>query len=169
MSVLVYVIVVVAALIMILASTRAKRLQLREIPAYNALPLLVGEAVESSRTVHMSFGSSAVRQTSTISALAGAELLYHLAERSALSDRPTIATMSDPVTLALGQDTLRRAYKARDVLNKYRSTMAHWYPQGPQSLAFAAGAGADIRDEDASLNVFVGRFGPEMMLLAENA
>jgi hypothetical protein len=131
--------------------------------------MLVGEAVESDKAVHVSFGSSAIRDSTTLAALATAEILYLVAERSALADKPTVVTLSDPVTLALGQDTLRRAYKARGKLAKYRSTLVRWYPQGPQSLAFAAGAGETILDEDASLNVLLGRFGPEMMLTAENA
>ncbi len=169
MNLLVYVIILVVLLIMVLASTRARAFQFRRIAAYSAMPVLAGEAVESGRSVHMSFGSSAVREATTLTALASAEIIYHLAERASLGDRPGLVTLSDPVTLALGQDTLRRAYKARAALRKYRTTMARWYPQGPSSFAFAAGAGADILDEDASLNVFVGRYGSEMMLLAENA
>jgi hypothetical protein len=169
MNLLLYVIILVAVLIMIVASTRARALQFRRIPAYSAMPLLAGEAVESGRAVHLSFGSSAVRDATTLTALASAEIIYHLAERASLGDRPAFATLSDPVTLGLGQDTLRRAYKARASLGKYRTTMAHWYPQGPSSLAFAAGAGAEILDADASLNVLIGRYGLEMMLLAENA
>jgi hypothetical protein len=169
MNYLLYIIILVVVLIMILASTRARALQFRRIPAYTALPLLAGEAVESGRSVHLSFGSSAVRDATTLAALASAEIIYHLAERASLGDRPTFVTLSDPVTLALGQDTLRRAYKARAALRSYRSTMAQWYPQGPSSFAFAAGAGAEILDADASLNVLIGRYGAEMMLLAENA
>jgi hypothetical protein len=164
-----YVIIAVVLLIMILAATRARIFQFRRIPAYTSLPLLAGEAVESNRAVHLSFGSNAVREATTLSALASAEILYHVAERASLGDKPVFATTSDPVTLALGQDTLRRAYKARDALGKYRSTLARWYPQGPSSFAFAAGAGADMLDDDASLNVLIGRYGLEMMLLAENA
>ncbi len=169
MNVLVYVIVLFAVLITVLAATRARYVQLRRVPAFSAMPVMVGEAVESGRALHVSFGGSAVRDPTTISALATSEILYYLAERAALSDRPTLVTLSDPVTLALGQDTLRRAYKARAALSKYRSTFAEWYPQGTLSLAFAAGAGEAILDEDAVTNVFLGQFGPEMMLLAENA
>jgi hypothetical protein len=169
MNVLVYVIVLFVILIMVVAAARWRIFQFRPIAAYSALPMLVGEAVESDKTVHVSFGSSAVRDSTTLTALATAEILYHVAERSSLADKPSVVTVSDPITLGLGQDTLRRAYKARGRLAKYRSTMARWYPQGPQSLAFAAGAGETILDEDASLNVMVGRFGPEMMLAAENA
>ncbi len=169
MNLLVYVIVLIVLLIMIIASTRARVFQFRRIPAYTAMPVLVSEAVESNKAVHMSFGSSAVREATTLSALASAEILYSLAERAAVGDKPSLVTMSDPVTLALGQDTLRRAYKVRDVLGKYRSTLAQWYPQGPSALAYAAGAGAAILDEDASLNVLIGRYDAEMMLLSENA
>jgi hypothetical protein len=169
MGILLYVIILLAALIAIVAALRPQLFPLRRIGAYAAIPQLAGEAVEMGKAVHVSLGSSAIRETSTLSALAGAEILYHIAERAALSDKPTVVTLSDPITLALGQDTLRRAYKARDALNKYRSTLARWYPQGPQSLAFAAGAGTTMLDEDASTNVLVGRFGEELMLIAENA
>ena len=169
MNVLVYVIVLFAVLVTVIAAARSRIFQLRRIAAYHAMPLLVGEAVETGKAVHVSFGGSGVRDTTTISALATAEILYYLAERAALSDRPTVVTLSDPVTLGLAQDTLRRAYKTRDALRKYRSRLARWYPQGPLSLAFAAGAGEAILDEAVSVNVLLGRFGPEMMLVAENA
>ncbi len=169
MNVLIYVIVLFAILVMVLAATRARSVQLRRVPALSAMPSMVGEAVESGRALHVSFGGSAVRDPTTISALATGEILYYLAERAALSDKPTLVTLSDPVTLALGQDTLRRAYKARAALPRYRSTLTEWYPQGPLSLAFAAGAGEAILTQDAMTNIFLGQFGPEMMLLAENA
>lgn len=169
MNNLVYVILLLVVLLMLIASVRARILQLRGIDAYSRLPFIVGEAVESDKGVHMSFGGSAVRDSTTLSAFASAEVLYHLAERAALSDKPVLVTLSDPVTLALGQDTLRRAYKAREMIRKYNSDMVRWYPQGSRSLAFAAGAGAALVDQDASLNVLLGGFGPEMMLLAESA
>ncbi|MEP7287621.1 MAG: DUF6754 domain-containing protein [Chloroflexota bacterium] len=169
MSILVYVIILVVLVATLALSVRARSIQLRRISAYTTMPLTVGEAVESEKTIHISFGNSAVRDGTTIAAIASAEILYSLAERAAVANRPPLVTVSDPVTLTLGQDTLRRAYKARNGLKKYHSTMARWYPQGPQSMAFAAGAGAAILDEGVSTNVLVGRFGPELMLLAENA
>src|SRR5258708_5728264 len=169
MNALIYVIILLVLVITAIAAIRARSIQLRRIPAYASMPLTVGEAVESDKAIHVSFGSSAVRETSTISAVAGAGILYYLAERAALADKPPLVTMSDPVTLALGLDTLRRAYKAGQSLRKYRVTMARWYPQGPQSMAFAAGAGAAMLDENVSTNVLVGRFGPELMLIAESA
>src|SRR5215475_283624 len=172
MDILVYIILLLALVLMIagaILSARFRFIQLRRINAYNAMPLTVGEAVESEKTVHVSFGSSAVRDTSTIAAVATADILYYLAERAALADKGLLVTLSDPVTLALGQDVLRRAYKARDAQRKYRPSMARWYPQGPLSLAFAAGVGAAMLDEDVSTNILTGHYGSELMLLTENA
>jgi hypothetical protein len=168
-SMLVYGVLLLVLVVMFFGSTLARRINLRRIPAYTAMPLTVGEAVESDMAIHVSYGSSAVRDASTISAIAVSEVLYHLVERAAVADKPALVTMSDPVTLALGQDTLRRAYNARDALRKYRPTLARWYPQGPNSLAFAAGVGAAMLDESISTNVLAGRFGSELMLMAENA
>src|SRR3712207_3158624 len=124
MGLLVYVVIILMLLITLVISARARNIQLRRIPAYTAMPVTVGEAVESDRAVHVSLGSSGIRDITTITALAGAEVLYALAERAALADRPQLMTTSDPITLSLGQDTLRRAYKARGMLRKYRPNMA---------------------------------------------
>lgn len=153
----------------LIARSRSQVSPLRTLPAYQSLPHALDTTVETGKALHISLGASAVRDNSTLSALAGAEVMYNVAERAAISDSPTLVTLSDPITLGLAQDTLRRAYKARNQLDKYRPVNAQWYPQGPSSLAFAAGAGIALLDESVATNVFVGRFGPELVLLAENA
>lgn len=164
-----YAIILFALLVTVLGAVRLRNIPLRRIGAYEAMQLSASEAVESGRVVHVSYGSSALRDTSTVSAIASAEISFHLALRSVLADKPTIITLSDPISLGLAQDRLRRAYKLRNTLSKYRSTLAHWYPKGPLSFALAAGVGIAMLDEDFSTNILLGRFGPEMMLIAENA
>jgi len=168
-SLIVYLLLLLGGLFTLIAAVRARNIPLRPIAAYERMPIVIDEAVEADKAIHVSFGSSAIRDESTLSALASAEILYHMAERAAIGDRPTYITLSDPVTLGIAQDTLRRAYKARNRLDRYRPILARWYPQGPLSLAFAAGAGESIIDDDASANILVGRFGSELVLLAENA
>jgi hypothetical protein len=167
-SLIVYLLLFIGVAATLIGSVLARRIALRPIDGYSAMPLSVGEAVESDRAVHVSLGSSAIREESTLTALASAEVLYHIAERSAVGDRPTFVTLSDPVTLGIAQDTLRRAYKARARLDRYRPSLARWYPQGPRSFAFAAGAGLSAVDEKASVHIVIGRFGAEMALLTEN-
>jgi hypothetical protein len=152
-----------------LIAGRQRSFALRRLPAYDTMTIGVGHAVETGTATHVSLGGSAVRESSTVSALAGAEVAYQMAERSALADKPTLVTVSDPVTLSVGQNALRQAYNVRGVSEKYRGTNVHWYPQDERSLAFAAGVSADVLDENATTNVFVGRFGAESILAAESA
>jgi hypothetical protein len=152
-----------------IASVLYSRFTLRTIEGYEALRLTVDRAIETNTTIHFSFGASALRDESSLSALAGSGLLYYIAGRATLADRPILTTMSDPVTLSLAQDTLRRAYRLRSVLYKFNPSQAHWYPAGPLSLAFAAGVGSEITTEDIYANIIGGRFGPEMMLIAEES
>lgn len=149
------------------ALVRRWRLALRPIRAFAALPALVDEAIESDRTVHVSFGNAGVGAETTLTALVGAEALQALAERAAIGDRSPVVTLSDPLGLALAQDSLRRAYIARGVPGRFDNMAAMWLPQGPGSLAFAAGAASLASDERASANVLIGRFGAEMVVIGE--
>jgi hypothetical protein len=168
-SVLVAVVVVAALALTLFGGVllRRWRLSLRPIRAYAALPTLVDEAIESDRTVHVSFGNAGVGAETTLTALVGAEALATLAERAAIGERSPLVTVSDPLGLALAQDTLRRGYAARGALARFNRLAATWLPQGPGSLAFAAGAASLASDEGCSANVLIGRFGAEMIVIGE--
>jgi hypothetical protein len=148
---------------------RRTRVRMRPIAAYAILPELAADAVESANRVHFSLGSATLGDSTTISALAAAEVIYRMSERLAISDRPPLITFSQPLTLPLAQDTLRRAYEYRQNMDVYRSTLAAWYPDGRRSLAFAAGAASLAADADAYSSVVLGRFGSELTLLGEGA
>lgn len=141
----------------------------RPIPAYDRLPALAADAVESSHTIHFSLGSSTLGDSTTISALTAVEIIYRLAERLAISRTSPLITMGNPLTLPLAQDTLRRAYAYRQNMDYYRTTAAIWYPQGPRSLAFAAGVASLAADADATSTLTLGRFGYEMAFIGEAA
>jgi hypothetical protein len=94
-------------------------------------------------------------------------LFYQTAERAAIGGIAPILTVSDPTAIPLGQDTLRRAYQSRDLLERYHRGSVRWYPAGARSLAFAAALTATIGDDRVSANILVGSFGPELALVAE--
>lgn len=148
---------------------RRRELYHRPIAAYQVLPEQAADAVESSNRIHFSLGGSALGESSSVSALASAEVVYRLSERLAVSRQTPLVTLSQPLTLPLAQDTLRRAYQFRQNMAHYRSSAAAWYPQGARSLSFAAGAASLAADADAHSNVLLGRFGVEIALLGESA
>ncbi len=161
--------VLITVVAQFLRRQRRLRLSLRPITAYRTLPIMVSEAVESERPVHISFGGSGLGLESTISALAVSDLMYPLVERASVARQAPLITLSDPTTLGLAQGTLIRAYRRRGTPGAYRSPAVRWYPQGPRSLAFAAGVGAAVADEDSNVSVVGGRFGPEIAFIGEAA
>jgi hypothetical protein len=144
-----------------------RRFTLRRLPAYERLSSLAGLAIESNRPMHLSFGSAGLGGGTTLLTVASAELAYYTAERATIGDVSPIITLSDASTLALGQDTLRRAYQARNLAERYRATNVRWYPSGTRSLAYAAAVTTLIHNEDVSSNVMTGSYGPELALIGE--
>jgi hypothetical protein len=140
---------------------------MRSIPAYAAVPNLVGLSVESGQPMHLAFGSSGIGGLSTLLTLASAELFYQISRRAAIGDTPPLITLSNTSTLPLAQDTLRRAYQSRNRLDRFRYSAVRWYPSGSRSLAYAAALTVAIRDDSVSSNILAGSFGPEMALIME--
>ena len=165
---MVYAIILVTFVLTVVGASRAKRVHLRPVAAFEAMQKAANEAIELGRGVHVSFGGSALRDSSTLSAISTAEIVYAMADRTMLADYPVITTLTDPITLLLSHDTLRKAYNSRKLL-QYQDTQSRWYPTGEGSLAFAAGVSISMLDQEISSNILAGRFGAEMAILAENA
>jgi hypothetical protein len=142
---------------------------LRTIPAYHTLPTMVGEAVEANRPMHVSLGNVGLGGSSTVLALASAELFYQVAERAAIGGIAPILTVSDTSAIPLGQDMLRRAYASRGLIKRYQSDSVRWYPGGGHSLAFASALTATLGDDRVSSSVLAGSFGIELALVADAA
>lgn len=148
---------------------RRTPLNLRTIHAYTILPPAMDETVESSRPAHFSFGASTIGGETTSAALASSVIFYNLWRRISFERRLPLVTLSDPLTLAIAGDTLRRAYAARGNQAAFRQNAAAWYPQGVGSMTFAAGAASAATDLDSAHHVLLGDFGAELAFLGETA
>jgi len=143
---------------------RRQRRAQRSISSFERLPVWIGQSIESSRPLHLSFGSAALGEDSAIASLAGAEFFYHLSQLSQSADVMPIISTSSTAAIPLGQDTLRRAGQAGNPAAQVR-----WYPQGPRSVAYAAAVTALLEDEHPTAHVLAGSFGPELALILDNA
>lgn len=148
---------------------RRQALALRPIPAYETVPLMVGEAIEADRPVHVSFGHTGLGGTNTVLTLAAAEMFYQVTQRAAIGATPPIMTMSDPSAIPLAQTILHRAYHSRERIERFRASSVRWYPSPSQSLAFAAALTATMGDDRVSGNVLTGSFGSELALILDAA
>lgn len=146
---------------------RRKPLPLRRIRGYQVMPLAIDAAIESNQRAHISIGSAGIGQASTLTTLAALTLVYELAERQAFTQNLPLVTLTDPLGLAVTQDTLRRAYSTRNNLKTYQSYAAMWLPQGERSVAFGAGIGLLHSFEAISSHLLVGSFGAEIAFVGE--
>lgn len=156
----------VTLLVLALLSRRRRQpFVLRGIPAYDAMPGVIGRSIEADRPAHLSFGSAGLGGETTALAVASAELAYHLARRGAIGDTSPLLTLSSASALPLAQDSLRRAYQSRGSAARYNPLATRWFPEGPRSLGFAAGVSAMLGVEGVSGSVLSGSHGAEVALI----
>ena len=160
-------IIVIAVTLLITGIVRRRPHIIRTIPAFEYMKSFVGLSIESNQPMHLSIGSVGLGGESTLLAIASAELAYHMSRRAAIGDVSPVISLSETSALPLGMDTLRRAYEARDLGERYRASAVHWYPTGTRSLAFAAALTAMMSDENVSSNTLAGSFGPELALVMD--
>lgn len=139
----------------------------REIGAFTHFKRAIGLSVEDGTRLHLSLGRGGLQTVQGASALAGLGLLRHLAELTSVSDKPPLVTSGEGALSILTGDTLKSGYKAAGAEELYDPTTARLTGLSP--FSYAAGAIPAIRDENVSLNVFIGHFGPEVALLADAA
>jgi hypothetical protein len=138
---------------------------LREIPALTRLYRTLGLSIEDGTRLHISLGTGSLLDARGGSALAGLAMLRHIAERTSVSDKPSIASAGDPTLGLLTQDTLQSGYQAAGVSELYIPTTGR--VTGLSPFGYAAGAMNISQNENVSANIIIGHFGPEAALLAE--
>jgi len=138
---------------------------LRRIPAFEALPDLIGRAAESGRALHIGLGSGGVGGEETASALAGLSVLEYLADQAAIFDCPPVVTVADLALLPVAQDVLRNGYLRQNRLHGYRPTAVRFL--GPTPAVYAAGVMDILAHEGIVANTMIGTMGDEYLLIGE--
>ena len=161
-------IIIAVSSLLLFAITLWKRrspANLREIPALTRLYRTLGLSMEDGTRLHISLGHGSLLDAHGGSALAGLAMLRHIAERTSVSDMPSVASAGDPALGLLAQDTLQAGYQAAGVEELYVPTAGR--VTGLSPFSFAAGAMNISQNENVSANIMIGHFGSEVALLAE--
>ncbi len=138
---------------------------IRELPALTFLHRTLGLSMEDGTRLHISLGHGGLLNARGGSALAGLAMLRHIAERTSVSDKPSVASSGDSTIGLLTQDTLQAGYHAAGVEELYVPTTGR--VTGLSPFSYAAGAMNISQNEDVSANIMIGHFGTEAALLTE--
>ena len=160
-------ILIVAAFLLFVITLWKRRspAHLREIPAFTKLAHAVGLSIEDGKRLHLSLGHGSLIDSRGGSAFAGLALLRSVAERTSVSDMPSVASAGDPTLGLLTQDTLQAGYQAAGVEDAYVHTMGR--VTGLTPFSYAAGAMQIPQNENVSTNIIIGHIGSEAGLLTD--
>ncbi len=160
--------------LLLLLFTRRQKMRssgaaLRPLSAIAALDDRLGEAIESGRQVHVSLGQGGLTGTAAPTSVAAAHILTHLAQEGSASGAAPLATVGEGALLPLAQESLRRAHDEVGRIRDYKPSMAQFVAAETEPYAFAGGVASVMQQNNVGGNVMVGRFGPEIAIIAETA
>lgn len=142
---------------------RYKR-DIRTIPAFDDLQRAIELAVEDGTRLHLTLGHSDMTGARSAAGLVGLSTLKKVLDIASQSDKPPIATAGDGTLGLLAQDVLRTTYTSLGKSSSYE--LGQSQVTGITPFSYAAGAIPVVRDEDASANLMLGSFGPEVALIS---
>jgi hypothetical protein len=137
---------------------------LRRLRGFEDLGLALERAVEAGERVHLSLGTGSLIGIDSAPALAGLTVLAHIAASTAMSDKPVIASAGDGAMAILAQDTLQAAYQKVGAGGSYHPLSSRML--GPTPFSYAAGVPSMLTNEEVSVHILNGSFGPEGGLAA---
>jgi hypothetical protein len=138
---------------------------LRPIEAYETLRGMLGRALETDRSLHISMGTAGLGGRSTAETIAGLTILEHLAEHTGFSYVAPFVTVSDPTLLPAAQDVIRRGHARHGPLQPVDLSRVRYISSDP--VAYASGVAEILMHENLAGNIMVGALGHEFLLMSE--
>jgi hypothetical protein len=148
------------------AIVRRRSASLRPLAPIAQLPRFAAESLEANRPLHLALSGVTLGGADTLLALVGADFLVLSAKQIGIGSTSPIYTSNQTSTLTLGRDILRRTF-ADNPLNKtpFLPSNVRWFPDGRDSVTFAAAVTAMQSDDKLAGNVMVGNYGAELALM----
>lgn len=148
-----------------IATWLGKRVRLRPIPGMALLRSFLSQAIEARSRIHLALGSGQIGGRSTIEAAAGLTLLDHLAKQAVLCGTSLTVSVADPITLAAAQGILGRSAEQSEYPGALPAAAIHYV--APEPIAYASGTAHLIESEKPALEVLLGTYGTECLLIGE--
>jgi hypothetical protein len=147
--------------------TGSSRPRFRAISAFSSLRGQMGRAIESGRDLHVSIGTGSISGEDTATTLAGIAIVEYLAEEAGVSGIAPVTTTSDPTSLLLAHEALRRPYVRQGDLSNYPHLSARLTAVNPMQYA---GATMDLLNHEPVLaNIMSGAFDANIALIDQAA
>ena len=145
-----------------IALARRRDLYIRRIAGLEALDEALGRATEMGRAVLFIHGLREMEQISTIAAV---NILGRIARRTAEFDTALRVANSNPVVMAVSQETVKEAYLEVGRPDAYNPD--NIFVAGTDQFSYAAAVEGMMMRERPAAHIMMGYFYAESLLLAE--
>lgn len=145
-----------------IALARRRALYIRRIAGLEALDEALGRATEMGRAVLFIHGLREMEQISTIAAV---NILGRIARRTAEFDTALRVANSNPVVMAVSQETVKEAYLEVGRPDAYNPD--NIFVAGTDQFSYAAAVEGMMMRERPAAHIMMGYFYAESLLLAE--
>ena len=158
---------VLVSVFFFLFRARRPRPHFRAIPAFSLLRGQMGRAIETGRDLHVSIGTGGVSGEDTATTLAGLAIAEYLADEAAASGVAPTVTTSDPTSVLLAEDAVRRPYTRQGNLADFPRGAARL--PALNSTQYAAATMDFLNHEPVLTNIMSGTFDAEAGLIDQAA
>jgi hypothetical protein len=158
-------------LVLFSASQRRKLSPLRELIPYQRIRGAIGRAAELGKGVHFSPGSGELSQgRHPVETLAGLTIGEAVARQTAQSGARLVTTTNGAVAYAAADNIASRGYANIGRLADYNAEDTRFITEGlNDALPYLVGAADVVAHENTEVNIAVGYFAAEYLLLGETA
>lgn len=164
---------IIAIVLLLLLLTRrlqnGRAISLRPLTGYTALAGQLGRAIESGRHLHVSLGRATLVGAANPTSIAAAHVLDRLAQDGCANATPPLTTVGEGTLLLLAQASVGRACDEAGRPGDFEAATVHFIATDTDPFAYAAGVTATLHQNRIASNVLIGRFGPEIAIMAEAA
>ncbi len=142
---------------------------LRPLTSYQGLSGQVGRAIESGRQLHLTLGQASLVGNASPTSLSATAVLDHLAKDGCANGTPPLVTVGEGTLLPLAQASLQNALAEARRSGDFDLSLTQFVAHDTDPFAYGAGVAALLQQQQVASNIMVGRFGPELILMAEAA
>lgn len=140
--------------------------EIRKIAAIEAIPEVIGRAVEMGRPVHFTSGVGKINDEFAPQTIAATEILSHITKLCAQYDAQIVTTVAPALVLPIQEDAMRSGYSQAGKPEEFNPDQIRFASE--TQMAYASAAAGFIVRERAAANIMIGAFYGETMLIAES-
>jgi len=146
-----------------------RQVALRPLPALDGLKGQLGRSIESGSPLHVTLGEAGLVNQAAPTSIAALHILDRLAIDGCANSTPPLVTVGEATLLPIAQDSLRHAFQEAGRRGEFAPEQARFIASETTPFIYAGGAASLLQQDRVTGNIAVGRFGPELTLIAEAA